>query len=173
MKEMSEAGLAGRARISRISNYVAGCGGFSLAELMVALLLLAVIFSFALPALKNPYASNSLYAGARQMAGHMREIQQTAIAERKASYKIYFKVLSEENEYFIYDNLKLIKKYRLPANVRIVDANFADSRLGFGSAGKPYPTGGHVTLENSNGELLYVIVAVHSGRVRIDDKPPQ
>ncbi len=152
-----------------------GKKGFTLVELTVSLLVVITMLAMTLPVFNKSLGKSNLYAAARQISGHIRETQQMAITEQ-ATYNLLFDLKKQGGHYWIKDGIVTVKKCGLPYNVTIVGTNFSTAeankyKLFFGPNGRPV-RGGTVTLKNTNGDFLYVIVAVHSGRVRVDDKPP-
>jgi len=58
-----------------------GDDGFSLAEMLVLLVILALCSALAVPTLRNPYGSGSIVTSAREIAAMMREARARAIFE--------------------------------------------------------------------------------------------
>lgn len=144
-------------------------------ELTVSMLLVVIMLAITFPVFNRSLAKSNLYAAARQISGHIRETQQMAMTEQD-TYHLLFDLKKQGGYYRIKDGMVTIKKCALPFNVTVTNTNFSTAadnkyKLFFGPNGRPV-RGGTVTLKNTNGDFLYVIVAVHSGRVRVDDKPP-
>lgn len=153
--------------------------GFTIVELAIVVLILGVLTALAIPAYHRHVSGYKLYSAARQMVGEIREVQQRAIAEEKASYYILFSVdpgrVNEKDYYIVKDNMENVKTVKLDSAVNLYGTNFKygyDHRLGFSISGRPLNRGGRVMLEDKYGNVYYVIVAVNTGRVRIDKVEP-
>jgi len=154
--------------------------GFTIIELVIVVSILGVLTALAIPAYSRHVSGYKLYTAARQMVGEIREAQQRAVAEEKASYYIIFNTdqsrVNEKDCYIVKDNMENVKKIELDGAVNLYETNFIKSgsshRLGFSANGRPLDRGGRVALEDKYGNVYYVIVAVNTGRVRIDKVEP-
>ncbi|WP_066637649.1 prepilin-type N-terminal cleavage/methylation domain-containing protein [Desulfolucanica intricata] len=154
--------------------------GFSLLELMIVVLILGILLALAIPQLREPYGRYNLQSAAYGLAEDIRlHMQQTINAQDTLStYRIKFDTTN--NKYYLQRNSDVLQIINLPASVELVYTNFdwdsngiKDHVLAFNISGKPHPRGGTVTLRDRySGELLYVIIANITGRVRVDNKPP-
>lgn len=144
--------------------------GFTVVELAVVILIMGILVGFAAPNYQAQIARYRVYSAAREMVGEIRAVQQKAIAEEEASYNILFDVANES--YYIRKGDTTLKTITMQNGVDLYNTNFLcngnPNKLGFSAAGRPLDRGGTVTLRSNYGDIYYVIVAVHSGRVRID-----
>lgn len=144
--------------------------GFSLMELITVLALLGILSLVTVPILRN-FGPWPLRASAQTMAARVREARQTALATGDICYVTYYEL---SNRYRL-DFPAGREWVELPEGVRISAVNFPrfDGRptLYFRYTGAPN-RGGHVALQNVNGERLYLIVTPVTGRVRISNSPP-
>ena len=74
---------------SRSCRIGCGNGGFTLMELIVVLLLVGLLMSFAMPTLRNTVISGSLEKEARKLIGAVTEVRQLAVREHGA-YLLHF-----------------------------------------------------------------------------------
>ncbi len=146
---------------------------FTLIELLCVVSLLALICAIAAPAFRDLSHRRNLNIAARTMATEMRKVQQRAIM---AGCGQIIEFVSS-NRYRVIDG-KTEERYNvfLPEGITIRNVNFPRFEnvhyLRFNYNGSP-SSGGTVTFENSGGDLLYVIVAPVTGRVRISEDPPE
>ncbi len=157
--------------------------GFTILETVIVILLAGLFLGLALGAFTAVNRHN-LHAAANIIAQDIRLAQQLNMSDDDAVFTLLFDL--ENDRYFIHKGIRLYKKVSLPAGVDLVATNFdfdnnsgngCDNKLRFNKRGEPYRTngilcGGHLSLRDSNGNFLYVIVASITGRVRIDTKPP-
>jgi prepilin-type N-terminal cleavage/methylation domain-containing protein len=177
---------AARSVITRISGFWEEAGkmklpafflksvkGFTVVELAVVIVIMGILVGFAAPNYQAQIARYRAYSAAREMVGEIRAVQQKAIAEEEASYNILFDVANEC--YYVRKGDTTLKTVTVENGV-VYSTNFLYNgtlnKLGFSATGRPLSRGGTVTLQNKYGEIYYVIVAVHSGRVRIDKTVP-
>jgi prepilin-type N-terminal cleavage/methylation domain-containing protein len=145
-------------------------GGFTLAELLTVVAVLALLTGMAMPLVRG-FEGRALKTSAQELAVHMREARTTAITGGKSCMVVFYewdhryRLIYPEERFFVI----------LPAGIRYGGVNFPNvdgrSTLYFRYTGAPN-AGGHVTLRDSSGRRLYVIVTPVTGRVRISDSPP-
>ncbi len=147
--------------------------GFSLVELLCILTLIGIMALVAAPAVQGLGQRHNLEIAARTMATEMRKAQQRAIMAGCGQIIEFH----HRKRYRIRDG-KTEETYtvELPEGVtrRSVNFPFSDNIrfLRYNYNGSP-SSGGTVTLVNSAGEVLYVIVTPITGRVRISECPPE
>lgn len=158
--------------------YVSRGAGYTLVELMVTVALVGVIAGMAAPAFYGVVAHYRLETVAWEIAVNIRHVQQRAITDSHAGYKIAF-VLDREY-YRIHLNAEKPMEYErheMPPGIDLESTTFGQvsssvRELTFGVKGNPLPGGGTITLHSSNGEYRYVIVTPVTGRVRVSREPP-
>lgn len=162
---------------------IPGCSGYTLAEVVVAISITAIFFSFTLA---FPGANRQkLNVAASIVAEDIRLVQQLDMnQDQDAVYTVLFDC--QNDLYYIQKGVSSFKKVQLPHGVDLVSTNFdfdnysgngCDHKLRFNTRGEPVRNngilcGGHLSLRDKNGNFLYVIVASITGRVRIDKIPP-
>lgn len=148
--------------------------GFTLVEVLISIVILGVVIGVTTPSLARSLAKRKLSTAATQLKADIRYTRQIAITERRArAIKFYvYERSSEPNVYEIFRNADPLKKVHLPENIKLIYCNFAADRLTFTNQGNPQQ-GGTITLENQYCDKLYVITLPITGRVRIDDTPPE
>ena len=157
------------------------CSGYTLAEVVVAISITAIIFSFTLV---FPGANRQkLNVAASVVAEDIRLVQQLNM-NQDGVYTVLFDC--QKDIYYIQKGVSSYKKVQLPNGVDLVSTNFdfdnysgngCDHKLRFNIRGEPVRNngilcGGHLSLRDKNGNFLYVIVASVTGRVRTDKIPP-
>ncbi|EAX47869.1 hypothetical protein TcarDRAFT_1558 [Thermosinus carboxydivorans Nor1] len=147
--------------------------GFTFIETVIAVAILGIAATLAMPAIGNFLAAHELNYAARNLAADIRYLQQLSIndPDNKADYKMFI----QPNEYRITwynatDPLNpmpedTFKRVVLPASVLIVSP---PQQLKFGSLGVPL-NGTSILLQSTKGGYKYVKIAPITGRVRVDD----
>lgn len=147
-------------------------GGFSLIELMVVLLVLAVIMSVAVPVLGYFWSNYQLGATAFLLQEDIRALGQEALVKEYEGFRINLYAL--DDKYQIYDVASdtLRKVERFPPGIDLVSSSFTNDIIFFKVTGRP-TQGGHILLRcNRTGKCKYVIVTPITGRIRVSDQPP-
>ncbi|MGM0651702.1 MAG: GspH/FimT family pseudopilin [Bacillota bacterium] len=148
--------------------------GFTLIELICVVMLLGIIFTIATPVLADFGQKRNLDLTARTLAIDIRKTRQKAIT---TGWGQLIEMRIHVDDYRIKDG-KTNEQHtvKLPADVSYLSNNFPLKDgyrvLSFGRNGAPN-SGGTVALINNSGDVLYIIVTPATGRVRIDDEPPQ
>ena len=156
--------------------------GFSLIETAIVLLITVFFITFAFTADRH-FSRQKLNAAAAIIAADIRLTQQLNM-KQDGQYIMLFDFVNER--YYIRKLMANYKKVNLPAGIDLIYTNFdfdnnpsngPDNRLSFNSRGEPVRAngvlmGGHLSLRDKNGNMLYIIVASLTGRVRIDTSPP-
>ncbi len=146
---------------------------FTLIELVCVVALIGLLVMIATPAIQDQGQRRNLDIAARTMATEMRKLQQRAIT---AGCGQIIEFVSN-TRYRVIDG-KTEERYNveLPEGITRRAINFPQSDnvhyLRFNYNGSP-SSGGTVSLQNSAGDVLYVIVAPATGRVRISEDPPE
>ena len=148
---------------------------FTLIELMVVLSVLSILTLLIIPqfdALMNKVALKQV---AYQMAADFNYVKQKSINNSGTGLPKVL-IVSSANSYYIYAKpLTIERQVNLSEiynnRVRILSYNGTQSELSFNYLGTPIKCG-TVTLKNSDGDFMYVIVSAVIGRIRVDDVPP-
>ena len=160
--------------MSRFRPYLNDSRGMTLIEVLICVLILGIVTALVMPTATSAMHKFKLRDAAKQLQADIRWLQNEAITKRKQPY-ISFYVEGKSTPPNIYvlkqDYSTTIRRVDLPKGIRLIGSTF-NPRLEFSSQGSTRYGGGTLTLTNENDDLLYVIVAVGTGRVRIDTKPP-
>lgn len=148
-------------------NIIRNSKGYTLVELMGVVTIAGLLLALAAPSYNGLATQDRLELTAHQLASDIRATQQLALAE-ETGHKITF--YPGSNKYMISQRLTVIKTVYTPPGVSLELVNFNNNALNLGDAGLA-ASGGTITLR-SGTKFRYVIVAVNSSRVRVDDKPP-
>ncbi len=148
--------------------------GFTLIELICLVMMLGIIIAIATPALADFGQKRNLDLAARAMVIDIRKTRQKAIT---TGWGQLIEMRTHADDYFLKDGktseYELVK---LPPGVSYRTNYFPLKDgyrvLSFGRSGAPN-SGGTLSLTNSSGDVLYIIVTPATGRVRIDDKLPE
>ncbi len=148
---------------------------FTLVELLCVVALLGLLTMIAMPAVQDVGRKRPLEIAARSLATDMRRCQQTAIASGSGRC-IEFLLYSNSYHYRIKNcSTSATERISFLEGITYHSTTFPTSggipRLRFNPDGAPN-AGGTVVLQNSRGDILYIIVTPATGRVRISDKPP-
>lgn len=150
--------------------YLKNHKGFTLLELILVILILSIVMAIVIPSFQRPLAYYKLYTAGRQMVADIREWQQRALTEEQ-SYKIKFD--TKNNKYYITKGIYTINSIQLPTSINLYSTNFGNNEFIIDISGNPQNGfGGTVIIQNDYNKRLFIIVA-KTGRVRMDDKPPQ
>ncbi|HHU32311.1 MAG: pilus assembly FimT family protein [Zhaonellaceae bacterium] len=146
--------------------------GFTYLEVIIAITIIGLFCTMALPAFDNIVAKERLKAAARAMTVHFREVQQLAMAEEQGLAIVF----DRSNSYYVDKASKVLERKHLQDGITITLANFScgggcvQKKLRFTYLGRCTP--GRVELTNSKGDKMYIIVN-SMGRVRTSDIPPK
>ena len=147
--------------------------GFTLIELMVALMIISILFGLSLNGLDNLIQYNKLATAAVVLSSELKLTQSRAFYEG-VYYKIEFYATFNcptLNKYKIFKESELCKEVKLEG-VELFKTNFTNNKVFFYPNGVP-SQGGTVTLKNKRGKILYVIMTPVTARVRISPNPPE
>lgn len=133
----------------------------------IGLAIVSPTFFHVIPTLK-------LKAEAQNMAGVLRTARQEAITSGQVARVMFYPAVPKYISHGYYSGSST---YRINQGVRIVATpNFKKpanvATCSFYPTGAP-DSGGCVTLENSNGQKLYVIVNPAAARIRVSKLPPE
>jgi len=157
---------------------VANQSGFSLIEVMIVIVITGVIIALVLPDFNKIIGRYNLEYAAREMAAHIRFLQQSAIKNESVGFKMQFDVEKDSYYFNADDGSSLYKTIKLPAGVKLAYTNYnkpnGPTGLIFTANGNPYSGfGGHITLQDqATGVTRYVIID-SVGRVRVSETPPK
>ena len=140
-------------------------------ELMVVIAIMGILACMAFPQFDRVMQRQKLNNEARHLAGEMRLARQeaitTGIATRVEFYYFAscYEVKNKPRHYFP-------TGISYKAKPTFVHPNSPRIYCIFAPSGVPSP-GGTVCLTNLNQDLVYIIVNLPAGRVRISDQPPE
>jgi len=142
--------------------------GFTLIELMVVLVLIALLLGLSLNGLYNLIQWSKLNRAAAILSSELKNTQSRAFYEG-VYYKLQF--WPSLDRYRIYKQSELIDDIILE-DIDLFATNFTANNLYFYPSGVP-GMGGTVTLKNNKGKILYVIMTPVTARVRVSLNPPE
>ncbi len=140
-------------------------------QILLVIAIMGIVASIALPRFDRVMQHQRLNSEARQLAGEMRLARQEAITTG----------ISTQVEFYYFANFYQVKnkpRHYLPTGISykakpsFVHPDSPRIYCNFAPSGVPSP-GGTVCLSNLNQDLVYVIVNLPAGRVRISDSPPK
>ena len=142
--------------------------GYTLIELMVVLGIIALLLGISINGLINLIQWSKLNRAAALLGSQLKNVQSQAFYEG-----IYYKIDFWESldRYRIYKQTELAEEIILK-DIELFNTNFTDDNVYFYPSGVP-GQGGTVTLKNSQGKILYVIMTPVTARIRISAEPPE
>lgn len=146
--------------------------GYTFLEIMIVVVLIGLFSTVAAPAVESVVARQRLIAAVRTMTVHLREAQQLAISRERSVTVLFrrYNSLALPNSYTIrFSPSEIYATERLEDGIILAYTSFANQMLVFNTLGAA--NAGHVRLENSRGDRMYIIVD-QVGRVRTSDVPP-
>jgi len=157
--------------------------GFTLTELAVVLALFGIAAMLAWPRMNGILADLYLRQTANQLVRDIRFVQQQAMNNPSGGWKILFvtsQVINGQHtnvqKWSIYrfeNGMSQTQNTRqLPAGFSYFGLTLNNKEIRFTELGVP-TSAGYVGIRNSLGHTLYVIVALVTGKVRIDTEPPE
>ncbi|HBS60052.1 MAG TPA: hypothetical protein DEA44_12370 [Firmicutes bacterium] len=156
--------------------------GYSVIEIAVVVALIGIGASLLWPKMTGLLDELYLRQTAYQLVRDIRFIQQQAMNNPSGGWKLVFvtgrveagNYIDEQNWSIYRYEAKISSKQhsrQLPPGFSFSGLNFRNQEIRFTEMGAPV-SAGHVTLRNSAGHTLYVIVAPVTGKARIDTRPP-
>ena len=148
--------------------------GYSMIELLFVLLLLGMVTAIVYPVVSSGNDKRQLEAAANAMAMDMRKMQQKAVTTSSTQF-MEFRIAV--NDYRIRDSRDETRiTTRLPEGIIYRSVTFPTTggsyrQLSFNRSGAPN-RGGTVGLENTKGDILYIIITPATGRIRVSESPP-
>ena len=124
-----------------------------------------------MPSYNGQVAKDRLELTATQIASDIRYVQQLALAEEEAYYKICF--YPNANQYIIRLGVEVIKIGAIPTGVKLDGTNFNDHTLRISSRGLPVNGFGGTIKLTAGKKQKHIIVASGTGRVRVSDQAPK
>lgn len=156
--------------------------GYSLVEIAAVIAIIGVAVSLVWPGMSDVLGELYLCQTAYQLVRDIRFIQQQAMNHPSGGWKLIF-VTGQivDGNYFDTQNWAIYcyeagisrrqTSRQLPPGFSFSGLNFRNQEIRFTELGAPM-SAGHVSLRNSRGHTLYVIVAPVTGKIRIDTRPP-
>ena len=150
--------------------------GFTLIELMVVIGIILLLLVLLINGINNLLQWSKLNRTAALLSSELKNTQSRAFYEG-VYYKIEFYTTfnwpTSSNKYKILkgSESELCKEIKLEG-VELFKTNFTGNRVRFYPSGVP-SMGGTVTLKNSRGKILYVIMTPVTARVRVSPDPPE
>jgi prepilin-type N-terminal cleavage/methylation domain-containing protein len=143
--------------------------GYTLAELMVILLIISIATSIAAYNIGGFMAYASIRTALRQMVSDIRLAQQMAVGEGQ----LYYLAFDRHRDLYMikvtgHPMAKVIKRVFLEGGVDILGTNFSGDEFYFNSLGAP-SRGGEITLKDIRGRVYRITVLPATGRVRVYD----
>ncbi|MEN6326272.1 MAG: GspH/FimT family pseudopilin [Syntrophomonas sp.] len=144
--------------------------GFTLLELIVVMALLSMVAAMAIPQYNKVLDNVELKADAQKMARVLQSARQEAITAGQ-SKTVYF--YDQSTKYKVRDG----DTYWLSSGISYGAVALNGRHEGkpacvFSASGVPSSCG-TITLQNRQGQVLYIIVSVAAGRVRVSESPPE
>ncbi len=133
--------------------------GFTLPEVVVTLLLLALLFALAVPSLQQCWQQVVMDVAIQQLHRDLRWAQQMAVREQKRVTVLFF--LNEKPYYVVrYAGVENLRRRELPDKLQKIEAETiviaADRTLG---------KNGHILLQK--GEIKRYVYYYRTGRTRV------
>ena len=146
--------------------------GFTLIELMVVIGIISLLLVLSINGINSLLQWSKLNRAAALLSSELKNTQSMAFYEG-ICYKIEFwesldryRVYKQKEGYYeVYKDIQL-------EDIDLFNTNFTNDRVRFNPNGVP-SMGGTVTLKNSRGKILYVIMTPVTARVRISTEPPE
>ena len=146
--------------------------GFTLIELMVVIGIISLLLGLSINGINSLLQWSKLNRAAALLSSELKNTQSMAFYEG-ICYKIEFwesldryRVDKQKEGYYqVYKDIQL-------EDIDLFNTNFTNDRVRFNPNGVP-SMGGTVTLKNSRGKILYVIMTPVTARVRISTEPPE
>ncbi|MDF2568497.1 MAG: hypothetical protein K0R55_101 [Sporomusa sp.] len=140
--------------------------GFTLVELLVAIAIVGIVASMALPQIADSVATQELNTFVNNLAADIRGLQQMSMNANgsQAIYTLYI-INGTNPQYNIHDGKKSIKIVYVPASITITGA---PELIRYAITG--VPSSGAQTIEfksEQTKKYLYIKVAPVTGRVRV------
>jgi len=142
--------------------------GYTLIELMVVVGIISLLLGLSLNGLYSLMQWSRLNRAAALLSSELKNTQSRAFYGGEY-YKLQF--WPTLDRYRIYKKTELIDDIILK-DIDLFNTNFTDNNVYFYPNGIP-GQGGTVTLKNSRGKILYVIMTPVTARVRISPEPPE
>ncbi len=133
--------------------------GFTLPEVVVTLLLLALLFALAVPSLQQCWQQVVMDVAIQQLHRDLRWAQQMAVREQKRVTVLFFR---NEKPYYVvrYAGVENLRRRELPDKLQKIEAETiviaADRTLG---------KNGHILLQK--GEIKRYVYYYRTGRTRV------
>ncbi|GAB6182062.1 hypothetical protein JCM14036_33810 [Desulfotomaculum defluvii] len=145
--------------------------GFSLVEVILALLFISAILAISIPKLNNTLAHFQTVTIVRKLVSDIQFTQQLAVKSEDAYalYEIVFK--PDREQYLIKHGPSILRTVTFPPNVDLVATNLSQSGmqdfLTFTIQGNPLKAG-TITIQNrKSGKGYFIHITVLTGRVRV------
>lgn len=155
----------------------AGERGFSLVEMMVTLVLMAIAMATAIPAFTRYLHGNSVRGASLELASHFRLARQKAVTDGVPQIVAWsdtadtHRIVTDLNENGMIDNGEpVLGPYTLPEHVTLENPDslgFSGDQVIFVRAGGASETG-RLVLSSSFGDSKSVLLLAPTGQVRVE-----
>ncbi len=145
--------------------------GFGVIEIIIVVALIAIIIAIGLPLYWNYLDNRQLNSAVSQVEADLRQAQQKAKATNCA-YEVLF--IPSETVYRIYEHpadglAQLIETKSLPGQVQIHANTAPANKIKYYPAFAQSETdGGEITFRSARGNLMKIVVATITGRIRTE-----
>ena len=142
--------------------------GFSLIELLVAILVLSIMVTVSITASEKQMLKLKLDFDAKLLALNLRKWG--AVVKDLEGAPAYVTFNFTNNTYYFIVNNSLKEAVALSPGIKFNSVTYSKNMANFDLRGNL--NNGHITLEDRNKQLRYIIIAPTTGRIRISDIPP-
>lgn len=141
--------------------------GYTVIEMILVITIIGILATVSLPIYKKSLAHYRHSSALRMIATDIRLIQQQSITKNQ-SYGLVFNNI----DYSLMrgENLELRV---LPKGNHILGTDFDNNALSFNPSGEPSKGGGNIIIGDTSGNRSYVVITPATGKVKIDDEPPE
>ena len=135
--------------------------GYTLIELLIAISILALLASFAVPTYQLILSQLQLTTAANQIADLMRLQEQRTVTEQR-TYGLTLTANATTVPYFLCTNIdcsiKTTLSYSLPSNIKISSSTFPNFDVLFTTAGSPDFSGTLILIDTTRGRHRNVMI---------------
>ncbi|MBO8128750.1 MAG: type II secretion system protein [Peptococcaceae bacterium] len=145
--------------------------GLTLLEMVIVMLIMGVLLAVAVPSITKTTARANLDTITRQLMADIREARERTMAEKQTYFVRFY---PDVEKYKVFKAGGSDRWVEFPAHIDLTSTNFPNHEMYFNVITGAPSRGGYVTICNTQtSEYRYVIVTPVTGRVRIDNTPPE